>query len=519
MLGLLLFAALSGCADYTMVGIEKRQAEILVHPTHIDFGHLESGFESESKYFTVTNTGDEDLIISSPVLVSDEDRFRILGDDDEDIIIPAGEMIQVDVRYVPETFETNEGYIEIVTNDEDEGSVQVTLEGYGDAPVITVSPEDFDYGDISIGCDNEERITITNDGNLPLLVDSISQMVTQPQDIIMEFGSLPDPPWVIDPGLSLDFLVSYVPTDVGSDDSSIRIDSNDPIKPSVEVLQHGDGDIEQWYTETHIQEEIPVLDILWVVDDSGSMNRFQTNLSSNIGLFVSSFMATGADYHIGVITTSDHFVGSLITSADPDPASALALEVMVGIYGAGNERGIDMSIDALSTSASAGPGSAFFREEATLVVIYVSDEPDHSMSTYAQWLAFFDSVKPAGQFIPYGVIGDYPSGCSIGSQIAQFGDGYYQLINNYGGDWYSICSSDWGVQLQNLADALLARRFYELAEDDPIEETIEVRVNGQVSEDWRYDETTNTVEFAEDSVPEEGQTIEISYAVWGCDGE
>ena len=50
MLGLLLFAALSGCADYTMVGIEKRQAEILVHPTHIDFGHLESGFESESKY-------------------------------------------------------------------------------------------------------------------------------------------------------------------------------------------------------------------------------------------------------------------------------------------------------------------------------------------------------------------------------------------------------------------------------------------------------------------------------------
>ena len=142
MLGLLLFAALSGCADYAMIGIEKRQAEILVHPTHIDFGHLESGLESESKYFTVTNTGDEDLIISSPVLVSDEDRFRILGNDDEDIVILAGEMIQFDVRYVPETFETNEGYIEIVTNDEDEGSVQVTLEGYGDAPVITVDPED-----------------------------------------------------------------------------------------------------------------------------------------------------------------------------------------------------------------------------------------------------------------------------------------------------------------------------------------------------------------------------------------
>ena len=86
MLGLLLLSAIVGCADYTMTGIQKRQAEILVYPSHINFGNLESGFESEEEYFTVTNTGDDDLIISAPVLVSGNDRFSLLTENEEDIV-------------------------------------------------------------------------------------------------------------------------------------------------------------------------------------------------------------------------------------------------------------------------------------------------------------------------------------------------------------------------------------------------------------------------------------------------
>ena len=48
------------------------------------------------------------------------------------------------------------------------------MTGFGDAPVMKVTPELFDYGQISIGCDNEERITIRNDGNLSLTVDNIT---------------------------------------------------------------------------------------------------------------------------------------------------------------------------------------------------------------------------------------------------------------------------------------------------------------------------------------------------------
>ena len=502
------------CSDNLLVKVESLKPEILVHPENLFFGNLESGFESEEKFFSIINTGSDDLHVFAPELFDGSNRFNAY--DLEEKIIEPGELYDVFVVYTPETYEHNGAFIEIESNDEETPSINVTLEGYGDAPVMSINPEEVDYGDISIGCDNEERVTITNDGNMVLEIDSVVQMVTQPADIIMEFGSLPEPPWSIDPGLSLDFLISYIPSDVGNDSSSVEIHGNDPAKPSAEIFQDGYGDVEEWHSQTHIQEEIPVLDILWVVDDSGSMNRFQNNLSSNIGLFVNAFIATGADYRMAVITTTHSQIGMIIDHNTPSPESAISNEVLVGIGGHGMEKGLETSRAALSNSSSAGPGGNFFREDATLAVIYVSDEPDHSGS-WSNFINFFDTIKPPGEFIPYAVIGDHPSGCSMqGYGSAQYGSGYWDIVDYYGGSWYSICAADWGVQLQNMANSMAGRRAYNLEEEDPIESTITVTVNGQVVNEWYYDPNTNQVIFSTGSVPDAGQTIGIEYAVWGC---
>ncbi len=512
---LLFLLALLSCNDYTMVGKPSEQ-DILAFPEHINFGHLESGYEAGIEEFAVINSGQSDLVITTPVLVSGNNRFSLGSVPDQQWTIAPQEHLVFEVSYVPETFESNGGYIEIASDDPDSPLVIVTLEGYGDAPVMTVGPLEFDYGDISIGCDNEERVTITNDGNLPLIINNVSQMVTQPPDILMEFGSLPAPPWIIDPGLSLDFLISYIPTDIGVDESLVTIEGNDPHTPEVEVLQYGNGDVEQWFNETHIQEEIPILDILWVVDDSGSMNMFQTHLANNIGLFIQAFMATGADYHMAVITTTHSMIGNIIDISTPNPETAIANEVLVGIGGSGMEYGLQKSKDALSSASSAGPGSTFFRTDASLVVIYVSDEPDWSGS-WSSFINFFDNIKPAGQFTPYAVIGDPPSGCEIPPRTrASYGAGYWDIVDYYGGSWYSICATDWGVQLQNMANQMAGRAAYELEEDDPIEDTIVVSVNGQAITEWEYDPNTNSVRFAPGHVPDPGQTIDIEYAIWGC---
>ena len=494
---------------------------MLVHPTEIDFGRLDAGTESGQSSFVIVNTGDEDLTIFSPELVSGNSRFEIDSTLGETITIAGGDLLEVNVYYNPETFETNGAYVSIDGNDENNPSTRVLLSGGGDAPLIDVSPLGFDYGDISIGCDNEERITIRNEGNQDLIIETITQMVTQPVDILMEMGSLPPPPWTILPGEELDFLVSYIPSDIGADASDIEITSNDPVNSLVITEQIGMGDVEHWFSQSWQQEEIPILDVLWVIDNSGSMNQFQTSLSTNISSFMTAFAQTGADYNMAVITTDRSTISTVLTSSTPNVEQALGALVIQGTYGSGMERGIQMSYDALSNSSSAGPGSIFWREAATLIVIYVSDEQDWSSPGWSNYISFFDSLKPAGLFVPYGVISDVPGGCQYTAsngilRSLQPGIGYWDLIDYYNGSWYSICATDWGVQLQDLAGEVTGRRMFRLDEPDPITDTIEVTVNGQVTSSWEYDEASNSVMFAEGHVPEEGQTVEISYATWGC---
>ena len=290
------------------------------------------------------------------------------------------------------------------------------------------------------------------------------------------------------------------------------------------MVQYGEGDVEHWYSQSWQQEEVPVLDVLWVIDNSGSMNQFQTSLSTNISSFMTAFAQTGADYNMAVITTDRYMISSILTPLTPNVTQELGNLVVQGTFGSGMEKGIEMSHKALSSASSAGPGSAFWRESATLVVIYVSDERDWPNPGWSHYTNFFDNLKTAGQFIPYGVISDVPGGCQYtmfngAPRTLQPGIGYWDLIDYYNGSWYSICATDWGVQLQDLAGEVTGRRMFGLDEPDPIADTIEVTVNGQTTTMWEYDEASNSVVFAEGHVPLEGQTIRIDYAVWGCEGE
>ena len=90
------------------------------------------------------------------------------------------------------------------------------------------------------------------------------------------------------------------------------------------------------------------------------------------------------------------------------------------------------------------------------------------------------------------------------------------MTQRYNGEWYSICATDWGNQMQDLADTVSTRRTFTLDESDPIEDSITVLVNGQSAAGWSYDAAENAVVFEEDSVPEPNQTITIEYGIWGC---
>ena len=114
------------------------------------------------------------------------------------------------------------------------------------------------------------------------------------------------------------------------------------------------------------------------------------------------------------------------------------------------------------------PGTPFWRDDATTVVIYVSDEPDQSIGGWSAYTNFFDNLRPSiDQMKHFGVIGDAPSGCSwsYNGMIRPivYGQGYWDMIQRYSGEWYSICSVDWGAQMQDLANNVTIRTRFAIA--------------------------------------------------------
>ena len=525
-----LLGILFACNDITLTKVQDPQPEIVVLPEVIDFGNITSGEETGVEELTIVNAGDEVLILDPLLLIAGNDRFSIDHDEDGDWELQPGEGIQIDVYYEPQTYESNGGLIEVSSNDDEDPNIEVLILGKGDAPVMTVEPLSFDYGTISMGCDNEERITIRNDGNLPLTVDSITQMVTQPVDILMEFGSLAPPPWVLDPNQEVDFLVSYIPNDIGLDDSVITVRGDDPLTPEVEVVQFGEGTFEQFVTQVHVQEEIPILDIIFVIDNSGSMSVFQQELSNQMTAFMNVFLASGADFHLGFITTDRGYLQctGIICWIDDTFATpvdwAQGIISQISISGSAFEKGIEMAHKALQNTdydTGAAPGTSFWRDDSTLVIIYVSDEPDFSIGGWNAYTNFFDVLKPNVDMMRhFAVIGDYPAGCLFNNGVYHrniaHGSGYYDMTQRYNGDWYSICATDWGNQMQDLANTVTIRSRFALDEPDPIEASITVSVNGQTASGWTYDANINSVVFDENSIPEPNQTITIEYGIWGC---
>ena len=100
---------------------------------------------------------------------------------------------------------------------------------------------------------------------------------------------------------------------------------------------------------------------------------------------------------------------------------------------------------------------------------------------------------------------------------AHFGSQYYDVAMHFGGSWYSICDYDWSTNMTNLAQDITIKSVFELEEPDPIVNTIEVYVNGQlVTSGWGYDPVENWIKFDPNNIPSGGQTIRIEYATYGC---
>ena len=201
------------------------------------------------------------------------------------------------------------------------------------------------------------------------------------------------------------------------------------------------------------------VDILFIVDDSGSMADEQQNLAQNFDRFLEGLAAQQVDdYRIAVVTTDldtnggqqmgsvqfdwleelpytrqdqnlvrecapagvDHgcFRGGVVASSRPqdEQLTTFRANVDVGTCGSGNETGLAAMVSALQQTGERGCNAGFLREEANLILIFVSDEDDAGGLVVQQHLESLKARKPLDKVRVATIVGAHqggPADCRI----------------------------------------------------------------------------------------------------------
>lgn len=293
------------------------------------------------------------------------------------------------------------------------------------------------------------------------------------------------------------------------------------------------------------QDPPKAIDILLVVDNSGSMANYQSKLGQNFDAFISWFVQGNVDYQIAVTTTDDgndvdisnpargRFVGPIIKgSMDPTAADALfRSEVNVGTSGSSVECGLKGAYLALTDPGLlASDNAGFVRDEADLSIVFVSDEDDSSTWPVNDYINAFFEVKGHRDRNVFNASAltvtdegpcnaDQAAASSPGTRYVDVAAQTHGLIGN-------LCDSDFAHIVTDLSLATSRMTDTYILSSEPDASTLRVTVqleDGTTNEipcdagDWTYQRVTDpdgehpAVVFSLDKLPPLGSRLTIRY--------
>jgi len=305
-------------------------------------------------------------------------------------------------------------------------------------------------------------------------------------------------------------------------------------------------------TDRIVQVTTPKVDVLFVIDNSCSMGPFQTLLSQNFPEFMRTFDNSGLDFHIGVTSTDtntdpsdwcystrapalngrlNRFQGLLwIDENTLEPSNVFQGMALLGSDGSGCEKGLGAAYRALEEQWEFNAG--FYREEAAIHTIVVSDEKDQTeddnppVITLREFEDWYDGLKQDVEARTFSSIVCVESGSSTGGATcssSNIGDRYMQVTDSIGGLTWDILDENFGVLLDELGLLAAGLKVEYFLSNVPVPETIQVSVitpqggitfKEQGAEedggDYVFDDVRNAIVF-HTFVPEPLDQVEITY--------
>jgi len=261
-------------------------------------------------------------------------------------------------------------------------------------------------------------------------------------------------------------------------------------------------------------EQIGKVDILWVIDNSGSMANEQDALARNFDGFINGFLDRNVDFRMAITTTDassstkdGKLIGRVLTSADAALNEIAFKEefktyVRVGTGGSGVEKGLHTSLSFLNKN-----GASFLRQEAKLIVVYLSDEEDsssESINTVVNSLVGHKGVQ--ANVRAHSIVTVTPS-----NSQESIGNRYMAVANQTSGSVNSI-HEDFYMTLSQIGDSILTLIENFATSHLPVDGSLSVKVNGVAqTQGWSFDSNNKVVVFDSNHVPTAGAQVELNY--------
>lgn len=314
-------------------------------------------------------------------------------------------------------------------------------------------------------------------------------------------------------------------------------------------------------TDSFSQAPSNKVDILWVIDNSTSMQEEQDAVAAAADSFLTVVETADMDFHLGVISTdiSDTNADAGVLLGSPNVMSSDCLldgdagdctyktdfEQLVkrGTDGDDQEKGLGAALAAVSPPLIDTYNAGFLRDDSLLMIIILSDENDctddgalGATATGENCYTEYDKLVPVsnlvrdledvkaetGGVVLNGIIGpDVADHCSDSVP----GSRYQTAIEMLGGIEADICQDDYTENMSEfgLRATGILDTFQLSKQADP--DTIEVEVDPPdldpfiVEADdvngYTYIEDYAQIHFNGDSVPARGSLINVKYTIAG----
>jgi hypothetical protein len=234
-------------------------------------------------------------------------------------------------------------------------------------------------------------------------------------------------------------------------------------------------------------------DILWVLDNSGSMTAEIAQVSENMLKFFNG-VKSATSAKVGVISALS---GSNALNLSP----ALKSELVTDPTRVGSRDSFDKVLNFLG-----GDGSGFFRPDSLSVMVFVTD--DNANMKHDDFMKRLDGHLDTSKLKTYAFAGiPTSSGCGI----AQTGTEYIDMASKTKGEVFDICEKDWSKHFNLLTTSIISSVSSAFDLNKSIESIKKVNVNGVELTPDQYSYEGNVLKITAGLISEGGVEIEVQY--------